>query len=149
MEGYTAIEAAIRTRLLAHFSTELESDTCVIADSDSLFRALFQKKAKHGCLLDTGIPPGRQMTGEPFKTPMWAWQIIGVFIVRYEGNTAQVETDIRAVIDKLRSLFDDDHTLGGTSSKAKILLIDTPEVVEVNDAPFYFMPFVMEAWDKL
>ena len=148
MEGYTAIESGIKERVLAHFSSELTAETCVIADSDNLFRAIFEKNAAYGCLLDMGIPPGRQASGEPYKSPVWIWQIIGVFLLRYEGDTTQIEAKARAVVDKLQSLLDADHTLGGLSDKARVVLIDTPEVTEVNDVPFYFMPFMVEAWDK-
>ena len=149
MVGYTACENAVKTRILAHFSAELTKDEyCQCGDSDTLFTALFRDSASYGCLIDIGNPAGRDITDAPFKGQIISWQIIGVFILRYGGENITIEVSARAIIDKIASLFSNDHTAGGVASRFRVVLIDPPERVDVNDLPFYFIGFNIEVWDK-
>lgn len=146
MSDYDLIESALRDCILTEFSDELTADRCLIADPDTLFQNMFAEGddgSPYGCLLDYG--DGREDRDQPFKSQMWIWTIVGIFMIRYN---ADIEAQARAVIRKLKRLVQNDHTLGGTSVKAKVVAINPPEPTQVNDVPHYFIPFVVDAWDK-
>jgi hypothetical protein len=146
MSDYDVIESALRDLILTKFPDELTEERCKIADPDKLFEEMFRTRSDgspYGCLLDYG--DGREDTSQPFKHQVWIWTIVGIFMIRYNDD---IETQARMIIRKLKRLFVDDHTIGGVTVKAKMVAINPPEPTQVNDVPHYFIPFVVEAWDK-
>jgi hypothetical protein len=144
MNGIVAIKQGVLARVLEHFSDELDDDRCKIADTDAIFKAIFMSSEKYfGCVLDNG--PAREMVDEVYKKQHWAWQIWGVFFIQYNDD---IEVQADQIIDKLAVMFAPDHTLGGLSPKVKMVEIGIPEPNQVNDVAFYFIPFVVEAWDR-
>lgn len=145
MVGYEAIEAGVISHLLSVFVDELTDDTCINADADTLLRNIFESGATYGCLIDMGDPVGRDQRGERFKGQLWSWQLVGIFMIRYNE---QIETQARQIVDKLATLFQNDHTLGGLTPKAMVNIVDAAEPTQVNDIAFYFIFFAMEVWDR-
>ncbi len=138
---YTEIENAIVNHIYNHFDDDfVDHKNQVIAGSiDILIDQLFGKSKKYGCLVDFG--GGGRTRVEPFKKEIWQWSIICVFMVRYEGDTQEIEGDLRLVINRLTTLFRQDHTVGGITPLAKLARIDQREVVQMNDIPMYWIPF--------
>lgn len=145
MVGYKALETAVITHLLSVFPDELTDTTAVSADSDALLREIFNTGATYGCLIDMGNPAGRDQRREPFKERFWSWQMIGVFMIRYNED---IETQARDVVDKLATLFQSDHTLGGLTPKASMMMVDAAEPTQINDVAFYLIFFAVEVWDR-
>jgi hypothetical protein len=49
------------------------------------------------------------------------------------------------IVDKTKTVFDDDPRLGGVTAHAKITDLADAYVGQVNDIPFYFLPFLIQA----
>lgn len=146
MVGYTALEQAVIDKLLVHFPSELSPTRCLSGDLDAVLEAVFAEDATYGCIVE--FAGGRERTREPFKTPVWVWSVFGIFIVRYQAGHESVEQNMRAVVDRLSTLFSDDHTLGRLTPLAKFAEIDAAEPVNINEYPFYWLPFVIEVIDR-
>ncbi len=144
MQDYAVVEEALRQRLITHFSNQLSDTRCVAGDIDALLRAIFDEEDTYfGCLLEFGM--ARELIREPFKAQIWATQIVGIFMIRYSPD---VEDNLRLVLKNLRTLCKDDPRLGGTVDRARVIRIDTPEPVQVEDIGFYFVPFTVEVWER-
>lgn len=146
MQGYTVMENAVIDRLLTTFGVELTPDTCKSGDMDSILDNMFTGDKQYGCLVE--FAGGNERTREPFKTPMWAWAIFGIFIIRHTGNDTDTEANMRAIVDRLATMFSDDHRLGGVTPLARFSEINAAEPVTINDTPFYWLPFSIEVIDR-
>ena len=143
---YEPIETALKAAIVTAFAPDLSLTRVASGDIDTLFTALQTESAKYGCILD--IEEGRLLTDLPFNGRIWLWRIVGSILVRFEGNSLAIEQDARQVIGKLAHLFDHDPRLGGTTQLAKITAIRRPEPSTINDIPFYWITFLVDALDK-
>ena len=137
--SYTAIEDALQVRMVAHFS-ELNDERCRKGDADAVVESMFKEGEEYGCYIEYN--GGSQLSRKPFKTTVWVWSIAGVFMIQYSDD---IESKLRVVVDKFRTVFADDHTLGGTTIRIQIMDLADAYIGQVNDIPFYFIPFLLEA----
>lgn len=142
-KDYEVYEDALCAHLITSFPNHLSATRCKSADPDTVLTAIFEENSLYGCVLDFGR--GFEDSREPFKTQVWVWQIVGIFFVRFDES---VEPHARQIISILKRLFENDHTLGGVSPRVRMVGIETPEPTQVNDIPFYFIPFTVEFWDR-
>jgi hypothetical protein len=138
---YTEIENAIVDAIYSHFDDDFvdDKDQVVAGSIDVLLKQLLGESKKYGCLVEFG--GGGRTRVEPFKHPIWQWSIICVFMIRYTGDVQDVEGKLRSVINRLSTLFKQDHTVGGITPRARIERIDQAEVTQMNDVPMYWVPF--------
>lgn len=143
--GYETIESAVIQRILEVFDVELEPDRVSSGDIDAVFDGIMREETiyEYGAWTDFG--GGRQDNQKPFKTPVWIWTIVG-FLVIQRSDT--IEQKLRSAVTKILGLFDEDHTLGGVTPYIRVVAIGEGQVVNVNDIPFYFLPFTIEAFDR-
>jgi len=146
--NYSVLETAIVDEVRAHFSVD-HRDQVVAGDVDRLLKQMIEGGKNYGVLLEFGggVRRGRSEE-EPFKQRIWQWSVISVFMLRFTGDTQDVEVELRAVIDKLSSLFAQDHTLGGLTPWVRLERIDQPEIVRMNDIPMYWVPFEIMVFEK-
>lgn len=149
MVSYSGIEQAIIDELVSHFSDFVDAKTVVGGESDALFEELFSggKDKKYGILLEFG--GGGRPQREEFKGATWEWIIVGIFMIRFTGQLKNIETELRSIVDVMANLFLQDHTLGKKMYRVFLERIDPPDVVEVNNAPMYWLPFQIVAWEKI
>jgi hypothetical protein len=138
---YTEIENAIVEAIYSHFDDDFvdDRDQVVAGSIDILLKQLLGESKKYACLVEFG--GGGRTRVEPFKHPIWQWSIICVFMIRYTGDVQDVEGKLRSVINRLSTLFKQDHTVGGITPRARIERIDQAEVTQMNDVPMYWVPF--------
>ena len=136
---YTAIEDAVQVRFVDHFS-ELNDDRCRKGDADGVVDSMFSEGEKYGCYIEYN--GGSEMSKKPFKTTVWVWSIAGVFMIQYSDD---IESKLRVIVDKFRTVFEDDHTLGRTTTRIQIMDLADAYIGQVNDIAFYFLPFLLEA----
>lgn len=138
---YTPIENAIVAAMIAHYQDYLDEYRCQAAQLDSIFEHVFSQNAVYGCIIeyDTG-----QMGSESFSKGRWVWRFLGVFFIRYKDEN-QVEEDLRKILDLFPTLFESDRRLGGLTPRAWVTSVGTAEIAEVNDNPFYWLPFSISA----
>jgi hypothetical protein len=141
--GYVELEAAVIAKFIEKFPDELSESRVKAGDLDSVFNAIYSEGEQYGVFLE--FNGGREDTRRPYSTPAWMWTIGGVMAIRYSDT---IESDLRTMIDKLKLLFDDDHTLGGLTPRAKFFMIDMPEISKVGDIPYYWLPFQIEVIDR-
>jgi hypothetical protein len=144
---YSNIETAIVQAILAHFDSELNGDQslCAAGDVDSLLTQMANTNATYGVLLEFG--GGSLNRNNPFNKDVWSWQVIGVMLVRY-FTSQQVETDLRSIVDKVSTLFSDDHRVGNVAALVRVTRITTPEPTQINDIPYYWVGFDIVAYEK-
>jgi hypothetical protein len=145
MQDYAVVEEALRQRLISAFPNKLSETLCIAGDIDQLLRNIFSEDSLYGCLVDFG--EAREANSEPYKTQIWMTRIVGVFIIRYVID--KIDANLREVLKDLRQLLKDDHRLGGTVDRAKLVAIETPEPTQVNDVSFLFLPFTVETWERV
>lgn len=141
--SYTSIENGLIQRFVEHFQGDLTEDRISAGDPDTVVDAIFQGNKNYGVVLEHG--GGREDVNKPFTKPVWIWSIDGVFFIRYSDD---VENRLRYIVDKLSTLLVDDFRLGGTTPMAKFTSIYSPEPATINDIPFYWLSFTIEALDK-
>jgi len=139
---YATIEEAVRAKLVETFNG-LSDTRCKVGDLDSVFQNMLSEGELQGCILDflRGYPD----TQQPFKTQIWIWRIMGIFLIQYSPT---IETDMRDVVSSLSSMFAADHTLGGLTARVMISEIDTPEPASIQDVSFYWIPFTVDVFDR-
>jgi len=137
--GYTEIEKAVKVRFIEHFS-ELDEDRCLIGDADKVVDSMFKSGESLGCYIEYN--GGGEMDRRPFKTSVWVWSIAGIFLIQYSDN---IEDRLRVIIDTVKTVFDDDTRLGGTTIRIKIVDLADAYIGQINDTMFYFLPFIIEA----
>lgn len=143
--GYTAIEEAVRQRIVTVFSEELNDARCKAGDVDGVIRAMFEENSPYGVFLDFGR--GVTDPDSPFNTQIWTWTVVGVFLIHYTG--LETEQNLRSIVDKFPSLLAPPyHALGGSSALAKVIFLGDPEPGQVGDIPFYWLPFTVSAIDR-
>ena len=54
-----------------------------------------------------------------------------------------MEDELREAVNLLAGLFEGNHTLGGITPLVQIERIDQADVTQLNDIPFYWLPFQM------
>lgn len=143
MVGYQVIEPLVIQALINMFPSWLSADNVKAGDLDAIFDDMLSNNKTYGCLVeyDAGVPDH-----EVFRRGSWRWSIGGIFFIRYDSN---IETNLRSVLTPLAQLFDSDPDLGGMVVLAKIVSIGTPEPAQVNDIPFYWLPFLVHVYDHL
>lgn len=146
--NYSVLETAIVDEIRTHFRVD-HQDQVSAGDVDKLLGQMVSEGREYGVLLEFGggIRRGRSEE-EPFSQRIWQWSIIAVFMLRYKGETDKVEEQLREVIDRLSSLFEQDHTLGGVTPWVRLGRIDQPEIVKMNDIPMYWIPFEIMVFEK-
>ena len=145
MIGYEVIENAVQARVTTVFG--LDVSLCEKGNIDSLYDAMQKQGAKIGFLLE--YAGGERVKNPPFNGKSWAWYMNGYAVVRYAGDSDQIEVDARKNIDRITTLFDGSHTLGGSAAVAWIEEIEQPIPSTINDVPFYWIPFVMMILEKI
>lgn len=140
---YSPIENAVINGLVAHFP-EL-SATRVSTSLDVVFTNMLQENSRHGLVVE--FNGGRREAREPFKHRVWVWSIACVFTIQLldTDDMVAIETDLRTVLDKVATLFSADHTLGRIASRIEVVDIGRAETGTVNDMPYYWLPFIVEA----
>ena len=146
MVGYQRIEEAVVGQLLRHFPDHLNTNRCKASDIDAVFLAMRNEDADFGCVIDYG--DGRRRDRPPFGSDIWVWQIIGFFLVRFRGDTADQDRKTREVIDRLTTLFNEDKRLNGLVPLIQVTQISQPEPEMINEMPVYWLAFSIEALDK-
>ena len=136
---YTAIEDAIQTQFISHFS-ELNEERCRKGDADGVIDAMFKEGSEYGCYIEYN--GGAQLDRKPFKSTVWVWSIAGVFMIQYSDD---IESKLRVVVDKFRTVFADDHTLGRVTTRVQVSDLADAYIGQINDVSFYFLPFLLEA----
>ncbi len=145
MIGYTRIEAAVKSRIVNRFG--VDETLCQQGDIDVLFTALQSAGAPLGFLLE--YAGGTRLKDAPFNGRMWGWHMNGYALVRFEGDTEKIEDDARVIVDRLTGLFEQAHTLDGLVAVTFISEIDMPIPSNINDVPFYWIPFTVEVMEKI
>lgn len=145
MNGYTAIESAVVTRFIEYFTSELSDTRCKAADIDAVLDAMYDENSEYGCLFEFG--GGSDEPRKPFIKDAWAWYVDGLFMIRLSKDIDQKK---RAIIDRLTKVFSsgEDRRLGGLSPKVTMVNIGKAELGDINDVPFFFIPFQIEALDR-
>src|SRR5512141_1544059 len=131
MTGYQVLEQAVKERVIAVF--ELDESLCQKGDVDALFQALQQTNSAIRFLLEYG--GGQRLKEPPFSGKSWQWNMTGFALVRFDGDPAKIEADARQIVDKVITIFDDKHTLGGLAAVARVAAVDEPLPSTVNDVP--------------
>ena len=145
MIGYEAIEKAVQARAMALF--QLDETLVQLGNIDALFDAMQTAGAPVGVLLE--YAGGDRLKAAPYNGRTWAWHMNVYVLVRYQGDSDQIEIDARKNIDKITTLVDGSHTLGGTAAVAWVEDIDQPVPSTINDIPFYWIPFSMLILEKM
>jgi len=143
--GYYPCESAVISELIDIFDG-LNANNCKSGDLDAVLAYILgsTQASEMGCYIE--YFSGYHKALEPYKQMIWVWIMQGVILLRVSLPT--VEADIRNIINTLSTFGQTDHTLGGVTSRTFISLIDQPKAVKINDVPYYWLPFVVEAWDK-
>ncbi len=146
--NYSILETAIVDEVRAHLQVD-HRDQVVAGDVDRLVKQFIEGGKNYGVLLEFGggVRRGRSEE-EPFKQRIWQWSIIAVYMLRYTGDTEEIEANLRESIDRLSSLFSTDHTLGGLTPWVRLERIDQAEIVRMNDIPLYWIPFEIMVFEK-
>ena len=146
--NYSVLETAIVEEVRAHFRVD-HRDQVAAGDVDKLLGQMIEEGRDYGILLEFGggVRRGRSEE-EPFKGRIWQWSVIAVFMLRFKGETDEIEEKLRESIDRLSSLFAQDHTLGGVTPWVRLERIDQPEIVRMNDIPMYWIPFEIMVFEK-
>jgi hypothetical protein len=111
---------------------------------DGALLAIFDEGADYGCFIEYN--GGREDSRKPFDRSVWIWSMVCVIAIKYDAAT--IEEKMRAAVDKLATMFDGDHTCGGVSPLVRIVDLGDAQPVNVNEFPFYWLPFIVEAIDK-
>jgi hypothetical protein len=142
MVGFTTSELAVRDVMAANFQDLVPDECCVAGNLDSLLDAMFSRAAPFGIYLDYG--GGRPKNAKVFGKNSWTWNVTGFVIMHYSD---EVDGLLRQVIDRLHQLFITNPTLDKKVSFAEILEIAAPEMSQINDTPFYWLPFTVSVTD--
>lgn len=145
MIGYEAIEKAVQARAMTVF--ELDQALVQLGNIDALYNAMQSAGAPLGILLE--YAGGDRLKAAPYNGKTWAWHMNVYVLVRYQGDSDQIEIDARKNIDKITTLVDGSHTLSGTVAVAWVDDIDQPIASTINDTPFYWIPFSMLILEKM
>jgi hypothetical protein len=154
MQDYLFVENLVVQRLIAHFPDELSESRCKAGKVDQVLEAVFKENANYGCVVDFG--GGSDDLDKAFARPQWTWRLVGVFLIRLaagedsEDPTEQIEINLRRIIDKLPHLFGSpgQETLDRQVGFVRVVSVDVPELGDVNDVPFYFLPFTVTVIDR-
>ena len=141
---YTAKEQAIVDHIFGLFEDagKMDHKDQVVAGAiDVLFAQVLGEQKKYACIIDFG--GGVRTKVEPFAKRIWSWAVIGVILIKYTGEVKEMEEELRGTINLLAGLFEGNHTLGGITPLVQIERIDQAEVTQLNDVPFYWLPFQM------
>jgi hypothetical protein len=144
--AYEVIEEAVRQRLIAYIPG-LSDSLCVAGDLDGLFEAMSTQGSNIGALLE--YDSGVRLMDAPFNGKGWGWTINGYILLRYEGDNKAIEAKARDTVGLLFTLLDGVQTLGGVSALATIKKIESPEPARINDVPFYWVPFLVSALERI
>ncbi len=144
MVGYKAIEDAFIARMLAVFPDKLNENRIKAGDPDSVFDAIFTEGATYGVILE--FAGGRQDPHPVMSKIDWRWVISGIFVILYTG--VEVEADVREIASRLADILNSDPRLGSTTPLARVSEVGVAEPTKVNDTPFYWLPFSVEAFDR-
>lgn len=150
MANYIDIEEAVRKRLVAAFPEYLTDANCAITDIDKVIPVILQAETQDkavGCLLDFQ-GGGEFLTGTSFNTTAWLWRIGGIFLFHALGDETQLTAITRDIISRLHNLFVSDPRLNGLVDSVKVSQIAEMEVAMVNDFPFAWLYFTIEARER-
>jgi hypothetical protein len=142
MKGYEVYEDAVVSKFIGYFD-ELDDKRCMAADVDAVVNNMLLENSKFGCYVD--FNGGSDEPRKAFNTSMWAWSMVGIFLIRFSDT---IEDDLRTIVNKLSLAFAGDHTLGGITPFVHLISIGVPESGDINDTPYYFLPFVIEVIDR-
>lgn len=145
--SYKVIEEAIRMKLIRKFAPELSANRCIVGDLDTLFRSMHNEDARIGVLIE--FEGGRKLSNAPYNGKMWEWAIDGFVLIRYLGDSVEIEQVAREIIEVIYGLVDDDRTLGGKCALASVVSISRLEPAAINEVPFYWVPFTITAKENL
>ena len=134
--SYTDAEAAVVAQFVNHFD-ELNADRCKAGELDAVLQNLFASGERYACILQFG--GGIRPHSERFNRMVWEWNIGGIMMIKFNPET--IEVDLRVIVDKLKTVFDADRRLGGTVDLVSLSEIEMAEPAEVNEVPFYWLPF--------
>jgi hypothetical protein len=138
--SYELIEAAVVARMIEHFS-ELDADRCKAGELDAIIHNLFETGERYGCILEY-FGAGRA-SSERFNHEVWRWDIGGIIMIRYDAET--IESDLRTIIDKLKTVFSGSYRRLGGADLVTLVEMDQPDVAEINEVRFYWLPFLVSA----
>ena len=143
MKGYSTIETAVKDRFIAYFSDILDSTNTQIGDVDAVLDSIFTNDGDYGVVFEFG---GGRPDPQTFAKAEWRWSIDGVFLIRYRGD--ETEDALRSIIDRLANIFTGVETLNNVAAFLRVSGINLAEPATINDIPFYWMPFSVEARDR-
>lgn len=138
--SYEIIEAAVVARLVEHFD-EFDTDRCKAGELDAVIDNLFSTGERFACVIEY-FGAGRH-SSQRFSQEVWRWDIGGIIMVRYEADT--IEADLRTIIDKLSTAFGPGYRRIGGADLVTLVEIDQPDVAEINEVRFYWLPFLVAA----
>ena len=141
---YTPAETALIEKLVEHFPEYLIMNVVKSGDMEAIVKAMKDGDQNYGCYLDFG--GGTRPDNESFAGRFWVWSVLGVFLIKFTGDTQAIETKLRAIIDRFATLFLDDPRLGGAVAKADLVRLERPEPVRLLETAFYWAPFQVDLW---
>jgi hypothetical protein len=145
MIGYEVVEQAVKVRIIHVFG--IDEPLCQKGDMDALFESMQKVNAPRGFLLE--YAGGEKLKNAPFNGKMWGWLMNGYALVRYQGDSTQIEIDARQTVDQIVKLVDGFQTLGGLVALASLIEIDPPMPSTINDVPFYWIPFTINIMERI
>lgn len=148
MRGYSIIEQGVITAFKTYFAGIIDPN-CISDDEDVMFDNIFTLGETYGILFKFG--GGDERPRSTFKNDDWVWNIVGALWIRYTADhdeKAEMEVRLKTMIDMVAQALRNNTSVGGVSPLAKVQAIDIPEIIEVNDTPFYMLSFLIHALDK-
>lgn len=144
MNGYNVIEAAVIERFIEYFP-ELDETRCQGGEMDKVVDAIFEQGADYGCVFE--FAGGVHHHSERFNRTVFSWRMAGVIMIRYEEDV--IEERLRDIASRLALIFHGNEArLDGESPFVQVVEIEMPEIARVNDIPFYWLPFMVQAVDQ-
>ena len=141
---YDQIEEWVRAEIVSHHPN-LDDDLCMRGDLDTLITNIFEQDSNVGVYVDY-MGGRRTIANEQFASRYaWVWSIMVMVLIRYDED---IEANLRTQIGHFATLFAGDHTVGGNVIRAGVMNLDQPEPGTINDVPFYWMPVIVNVWDR-
>ena len=145
MADYLELEDAVVARLRQHFLTELSESRCMSGNIDAVLDGVFSEGADYGCVIE--FNGGYLDSNSSFGKDTWVWSMLGIFFIRFTDPVI-VEQNLRQVLGKLKTVFSSDYSLGGLTPRVRIARIESSEPAQINDVPFYWLSFEVQAIDR-
>lgn len=146
-DRYEVLEKAIADTIANKFSDILSPEVVVQSDIDRLFERMQNTDSTYGCLVE--FCEAQKLTNSPFNGQMWQWTLFGNFLIRYRGSNEDIQSQTKKFLNRIRFTFENNKTLGGLVAKVDVVKIETPAASTINEVPFMWIMFVIEALEPI